>query len=352
MVEGLSTTPQPDELSVMIGGREFRGFSSIRLTTSVDSFDSLSFVVPFDPGNRDHRDSFRPYSFKEVSAKIGGHEVFEGTMLTATPSFDSKKSSVEVTCYSKPAVIGDCVFPGGHTEFKGLDLKQLVEALVAPWGLEVEISCDVGPAFRSVTIERSGSVGGFIFDLAKQRGILVSNTTEGKILLHRPQETQPMHRFMLGEQPLVSVTPGSFSPQNYWSRINGFVPARSGRPGASYEVENPFLEILRPGAVDFGDTEDADCESATVSYLGRMIANSATYNITVPTWTWPNGRALITAGETVSLKADKAMIYNNYNFILRTVSFEGDSKKRSCSMNLVVPESYTGQRPRRLPWEE
>lgn len=352
MVGRSFTTQQPDELTLRIGGRDFRGFSGLKLTTSIETFWTLSLTAPFEPDNAAHRATFRPYSYQDVDVLMGGKQLFPGTMLTAIPSFDSQRSAVEVVCYARPAVINDSVFPEGTTEFKGLNLRQVTEALIAPWGLRLQMNGDPGPAFESVTIERTDKVGPFIVELAKQRGFLVSNTRDGKLLLHKPKKSRPFHRFKLGEQPLFSLEVGEPKPQEFWSSVTGFTPAKTGRDGVQYKFDNPHLDNLRPHAVELTDTDDADCQDATARFVGRMLANAATYTMSAPTWLVPAGNAPILAGETLGLLAPRAMIYRSYDFIVRNSVLERSGTKTACSLELAIPEAFDGEMPRRMPWDE
>ena len=55
----------------------------------------------------------------------------------------------------------------------------------------------------------------------------------------------------------------------------------------------------------------------------------------------------------MSLNAPNAMVYGEFEFLIRTVTFHQDAENSSATLDLVLPGSFGGaDTPDRLPWED
>ena len=84
--------------------------------------------------------------------------------------------------------------------------------------------------------------------------------------------------------------------------------------------------------------------------MGRMFANAASYDIEVSTWRDSENR-LWRPNTTIKLLAPGAMIYNNYEFIIRKVKFVRTTTKFVATLNLISPGTLSGKIPESLPWD-
>jgi hypothetical protein len=46
------------------------------------------------------------------------------------------------------------------------------------------------------------------------------------------------------------------------------------------------------------------------------------------------------------------MIYSSYNFLIRKVSFDKTNDSESAILTLIIPGTFEGTIPERLPWDE
>ena len=82
-----------------------------------------------------------------------------------------------------------------------------------------------------------------------------------------------------------------------------------------------------------------------------MFGDMAAYSIRVATWRDPDG-ALWAPNTTITLLAPGAMVYKEYEFVIRAVEFEGNRAARVATLELVIPGSFSGKIPEVLPWDE
>jgi len=344
----------PDEVAVLIQGSRFRFWNEIRITRSIDTMDTVEFGAPFDSQAPGFRESFRPFSFKPVVITVGGSALFTGTMVAVSPVVENGQKIVSVSGYSLPGVLNDCTPPASAfpLEFNELGLQEIATSLAAPFGISVEFKADQGPIFERVACEPGQRVLTFLTELAKQRNLIISSSPLGALVfLQSSQGGGSVANFAQGSAPLLSVTP-FFSPQEYYSHITGIEPVIVGLEGSQFTVKNPrLLGVIRPLTFKAPDTEDSDVLATVEAKAGRMFANMVSYSIRLATWRDPSGD-LWQPNTAIKLIAPDAMIYKEYEFIIRSIQFEQDSKTQTATLNLVMPGAFSGKIPESLPWDD
>lgn len=358
----------PDEVTLSIGGKKWRFWDGLALTSSIDTFDSVAFSAGFEAERQEFKDTFRPFSFKPLAVDIGGERFLTGTMVGVVPEIDVDSRTVAVSGYSKPGVLCDCDAPASLLPFEsnGLTLEQIAESICAPFGLTVVFEGASGGSFKRVKmpnhrkrrlpgvkkeLEAGANLHGFLVELAKQRGFVITNTTDGELLFWRSTSSgSPVARLDARKPPILSVKP-TFNPQEYFSEITGYVPHRKGQKGARYTQKNARLAgVLRSSSWKLDDIEKGDGPAAVHAALGRMFAGAVSYELDVPTWRDPKGR-LWARNTTLKLIAPDAMIYTEYEFLIRTVTLRQDADSKTATLHLVMPGAFDGEVPPLLPWD-
>lgn len=347
-----------EEVSLEIDGTTFRFWSDIEVNLVFDGHSSVSFSAPFEPDLVEFREAFRPFAFKPVKVLVGGEVLFTGTMVDVAPQVDANSKTVSVTAYSRAAVLGDVTAPAGQhpLEFNGLNLLQISEKLLEPFGLAVS-GPDVGSPFERVTLEVDGKIQDFLVELAKQRGLILASDADGDLLYRENATiaTEPVARLNGSESPVLSVAP-AFSPQNYYSEVTCISKTkgshkRSKGLGGKYTETNPFaVGFLRPSVVELDDTEPADTPTATAAQIGRMFGNAATFEIELATWLTPGGQ-LWSPDQLVTLKAPYAMVYSETTLMIRAVQLRASAESKTAKIMCVLPGSFSGEFPDGLPWD-
>lgn len=228
--------------------------------------------------------------------------------------------------------------------------QQALRGLSRP-SAAAQISRIDGAAFSRVALEPDGSPWTFLADLAKQRGVIVSDTSLGELaILKSTDGGSPVARLREGEHPLISVG-ARFAPQGYYSEITGLGGARPGRPGSAYTAQNPRISgVVRPNVFKPDDAEAGDVPGAVDARMGRMFGNLVSYELEVPTWRDPTG-ALWSPNTTVTLYAPSAMIYRETELLVREVTLKATAGSYSASLTVVLPGAFSGRVPEVLPWE-
>ena len=199
-----------DEVAILIDGKRFRFWDTVRITRAIDTMDTVEFGAPFDAEAPGFKDTFRPFSFKTVVITVGGAPLFTGTMVTVNPVIENARKIVSVSGYSLPGVLNDCTSPASSfpLEFDNQGLREIATALAAPFGISVEFLADQGAVFERVASEPGKKVLAFLTELAKQRNLVISSSSRGKLVFLQSSESgQPVARLQQGSAPVLSVTP-------------------------------------------------------------------------------------------------------------------------------------------------
>ncbi len=341
-----------DEVALLIDGKRFRFWTSIKLTRSIDNMDTLDITAPFEPELASFKETFRPFSFKPIEITVGGDPLFKGTMVSVIPTLTESKT-IQVSAYSTPGVLNDCTAPASAypLEYNKQNLQAITNAVIKPFGLSSVFEAEPGAVFERVAINPGQKLLDFLSDLARQRNLVISSTERGEILFRKSVESgTPVARLRQGESPVISVTP-TFNPQEYYSHVTGIEPVVVGLAGDVYTVKNGRLEnLLRPFTFQAQDSESGTLQEAVEAKAGRMFGNMVSYKLAVNTWRDPAGN-LWEPNTLVKLQSDNAMIYSEYNLVIRSVDFSRDTRSQAATLDLVIPGSFSGKIPEALPWD-
>jgi len=374
-----------ESISIVIGKTEFSYWTDVNIVLSVDSFATVEFTAPFDPDRKELREVLQPFSFQPIQLKLDGELLFTGTMIGVDPTFDANGSTVKVSAYAQPGVLCDCTAPSGFGrkgKWRGKSgaiplswtkatLRDIATQLCQPFGLPIEFRPnDIdGRPFESIAIRLDEDIHKFLTELAKQRGLVLTNNPDGSLLFWRSiTGGTPVVRLVEGTPPLLGVQ-STFSPQEYYSEITGYAAARRRKQGSVYTYVNPWLgsgiddgsgpiNQHRPRSCKFDDTERADAPAATRAKVGRMFANMASFTVDLPTWrapapenAGPNVKGKLWAPNTsLTLRAPSAMVYKETELLIRNVHLKQTPEEISASLDLVLPGAFSGESPSTLPW--
>ncbi|HET9954090.1 MAG TPA: hypothetical protein VFQ61_06285 [Polyangiaceae bacterium] len=349
-----TTRPGPDEISLVVDGVDFRHWTEIELTFSMDSFSTANFVAPFEPNDRDHRETFEPFTYKRMRVLLGGQALFTGTMVDINPEATAESSTVHASGYALAGVLDDCCAPASTVphEFHKVGFRAICEYLASPFGITVQVRGDEGAVFPKVKIREDEEIFPFLTELAQQRNFVLTNTPDGMLLVWRSVPTGSPVARLSGDVSPVSEVSASFSPQDYFSELTGYAGARRGRRGTKYTAQNKWLTgVLRPKSFHLEDTEKAGAKEVVLAKMGRMFANAASYRVeNIPTWRDPQGD-LWTPNTTVVLKAPKVMLYRETEMLIRKVTLKQKTKERTAALEVCLPGCFSGEMPSALPWK-
>jgi prophage tail gpP-like protein len=342
-----------EQIVVSIDQQRWNFWEQIEIQRSIDNFSTVSFTSDFEPDQQLFRDTFRPFTYKDLDVVVDNDPLFRGQLLEVSPSEDPSVRQVECAGYSLPAQLADSTPPESEfpIEFNNVTLRQIATRLAEPFGIPITVEGSDGTAFRRVKIKPDQTIYDFLVKLAKQRSLIITDTPIGQLRFYQSIDTGvPVVKLREGEQPLQRVA-ATFNPQTYYSEITGFARTKAASRGSRYTVTNPKLtNATRTLSFIADDVKAPDLPTAVQAKMGRMFGNMVSYVIEVPTWRDPSG-ALWEPNTLISLEAPGAMIYNETTFLVRDVILSQDAQQTGARIGLVLPGAFSGKIPRVFPWD-
>lgn len=342
----------PDNIiKLAVGSNEFKFWGSIQITRNIDTFDTFSFDAPFGE-NAGIRDIIKPLEFKPGELFIDDELLSTIVLIDPRPTIGND-NSITVDGYAKPGVLNDCSIKHSDypIEFTDQTLEQIAKTLAGFYDVDVEFSETCSIVFEKVKLEAGQPPLNFLIKLAKDRSFLISNTEPGKLLFWKADSNPVSTTLKQGQTPLISVTP-NINPQGYFSEITGLSPGKLGLDVEfeSVTIDNPNLSVNRPNVFKLKQhLSGADLQNAVKWQTGLMIGNAIGYSINVQGLR--DERDDIWKPNThINLTAPGAYIDNETTFLIKNLTLNKGSAENT-TMNLVLPESYSGEIPPRLPWD-
>lgn len=348
-------------IKLVVDNDEFKFWSSFEITRNIDTLDTFRFVAPFGE-NSLIKEKIKPLQFKQGQIFVNDELLSTIVLLNPIPNLTSDENTITVDGYAKPGVLNDCSvkFSDYPLEFNNQTLEQIAKKICSFFDIEIEfrgVPASIGsfPApisgatFEKVKLEAGESPLDFLIKLAKDRGFLISNTESGKLLFWKAANNSTSTTLKQGHTPLLSVTP-NINPQNYYSEITGLSPIETGKEAESVTVNNPNLSINRPLVYKLRQKQSgADLQNAVKWKIGLMVANAIQYSISVQGLRDELGN-IWQPNTYINLTAPGSYINNETTFIIKSLTIT-KSDSEITTMNLVLPESYSGEIPKKLPWD-
>ena len=150
--------------------------------------------------------------------------------------------------------------------------------------------------------------------------------------------------------PVRRVEP-RYSPQAFYSSVTALTPTFLTIRAASHTIENPHLSgIVRPLTFVAEDSFKGDVVAAAKAKVGRMFSDAISYDVSVAGWR-NELNEIWNANTWVTLFAPGAYVRQRTDLIIRSVTKSRDANEDASVLNLVLPESFTGEIPSVLPWQ-
>jgi prophage tail gpP-like protein len=341
-------------LEVRLNGQNFTYFNSFSLELELDSVaSSFSLDLYFDPENPEHRKIFKPGGFAEVQVLYKQETLITGYVLNKKLVSTNSPELVSVNGYSKPGILEDTAIPVSAypLQFSKQSLEDIAAKVLSEFPIEYEISpevkADAAKKYDKVEANQTDSIKSFLAGLASQRGILLSNTPEGKLLFTR-----------VGLGPSVALLDGegaatgfelSIDDQGLHSDITvtGQQDVKGGNSRQS-TVKNPFVsqkryKISNQSSGDTQDTKKA-AENKRADEL-RSIELSGNLD------TWLISDKVMRPGDIIRVREPRLLLSQAARFILTSVTLSGGVEPETATFKAVLPEVYTQAEPQ-SPFDE
>ena len=152
------------DITILVDGKAFTGFSGYTISMSLDSFDAFSFTAPFDDSVKEYRKAFKPFTYRQCSVYYDKKLLFNGTLLTPNPEVDPDKKTVTLQGYPSCGCVNEVCLPETKypPEYNGLNLSDIAKDACGAFGFGIVIEGDEGAAFEKVEYSPGDTLFNFL----------------------------------------------------------------------------------------------------------------------------------------------------------------------------------------------
>ena len=346
---------EPEGLTMKIAGVNFKHWTKTVITRAMDEVSTVAIETPY-ADTPEFRELIRPLSFADLDVSVDGVRLFRGTMVNVNPRVTPEGSLVNISGYSLPGVLGDCMLPASAypLQFRKMGIADIADKIASPLGITVVREGNMGGPFRRVKLKRDRLAMSFLTKLAQDRGLLIRSNPSGELVIAEPPPlSAPVASLNEDDTPLMRVD-ARFSPQRYFSHVTGVRNSGRKRRGTQQTIQNArAIEagIVRPFTITLRNISKGELPAAAKAAAGRMLAGSVAYIASVPTWEDSSGN-IWEPGTTIEITAPRAFIPTAYQFQIRKVRLERTIDGTTAQLALVLPGAFGGEPPDVLPWQQ
>lgn len=286
------TTVQEEDLELVVGGRALSGWESVQVTLSLEAASGTFQVKASGAAPSPLRVG------QDVDVRVGGELLIRGFVDDVEARGDASSRSVSASGRDKAADLVDCSELSEPGEWLDVDLFQLLELIVRPFGVTVRnlLEEELEPFVRFAR-QPGESAWSMIERACRLRGVLVHADGEGGLLLERPGKELADVALIEGRNVLAwsvressrqrfahyVVRAQSSGADEFYGEQAALVEGTADDPGV--ERFRPLL-VLAEGALAFEGAQDRARWEATV-----RAARAAVVTCTVRGWRQrPGGR--------------------------------------------------------------
>lgn len=371
-------------MKIRVNNQSFINFEDLTIDSQLDSVASIfSISAYFDFDNPEHKVLFKPLSYNKIEIiDDDDSKLLTGTILNH--DFDAKSTTelIQISGYSLPGVIEDCNVPYSMYPLESLkmNLGEIARKLIKPFGLQLivdsSVQKDVNLVYPKTVCEPEDSIKDYLSKLAAQRNIVISHTTDGHLLMFRP-DSKAKSVELFTEQNTTSMTL-SVNGQSMHSQLtvlrqpkmkkektekqkkvstpaqydsNGYeieppkveVKTVKERPKAQFfdTIKNPMINAFRPAVKKMTEGEDVSTESAVKNLISDEYRNIK-FTISIDNW------KRIKPGDIIDVESKRLFLAGKIRLMIESISKTANASEKNMVINAVLPETFTGDIPKNI----
>jgi prophage tail gpP-like protein len=392
---------QKNELTITVEGYEIP-ITSARLLKTMDTCaDACTAVMPWNPGKNFHTDNATiPYSYSECGIYIGGVLQSIMTLYNVTHRSNATGTTKELEMFSKTAdLIDSTVFP--PYEVNNMKFTDRCKQMCYPFGIDVILGEDIDKLlnetkriitkyrtdldiidyrynalklipiqdgffsksptksklvtdekkFPRITAHQTDKIFDHLAKLGAERGILLSCTRDGNLLLTRAntnsksvgtiEESSPY-----GMNPVsgdISEYVGAFKGRERWQAYRAIVKS-AGHGRGSYAVMAHDEVVPYPRILTFNADSDVPGNAKSAAEWRKNKAISDAMNIKFPVSSWYAPSKILWKPNTViTIKSKTLGFEDGFDLMINQVEFQYENNGAKAVLSIKPKEAYTGK---------
>lgn len=384
--------PDRDTLTVIIDNREIIVESASFVRTMDTGADACSIVMPWTPGLDTEIDRVtKKYSYSPTQIKIGDDVISEQILYDVTQRTNASGTVKELDFFSKTADIIDSTVIAPY-EMNNVKLTDRCKQQCNPYGIAVIAGDDVikslqetkritistntkvTPDFKTgstwgikyinnvakvqvtkksklvtdekkfprVKAEPTETIWSHLSKLAAQRGLLLSCTPSGDLLITTANiNGKPVGTIEESISDNASEFSAKFSGRDRFNTYRAIVKSSSsGRPAGIQTAKDPVVTSPRLLTFNADDNIPGEAKSAAEWRKNKSAADAMSISFPVNGWYAPNGE-LWKPNTTVTIISETLENKNGFTYLITRVELKYSSAGNSAVLELKPPSMYS-----------
>lgn len=330
-----------DTLKLEIKGREILITDGTIVKTMDTGADAFTCIMPWTIGKDPFIDEVTaPFSYSDARLFVNDEIFAEMILYDVQHTTNAEGTVKELAFYSKTADMLDSSvrFPFEQNNITLLDrcIKQAEQFNI---DVIVDDGVNIGGRFTRVTAEPTDMCFESLTTLSAQRGLLLSCTKEGNLLITKAKPDSPtVGTIEENISPLASQYSMSFNGRDRFTRYEAHV--QSARGGIiKQRAEDQRVNRNRFYTFRADDGLPGEGKNAAIWRRNKSTADSLSIDFPVNSWRAPNG-SIWQPNTTVTVKSQTMNIEKGFTFLITQVQYTYSNGGNTANLKLVPPSLY------------
>jgi prophage tail gpP-like protein len=336
-----------NDFTLFIDNREIPVVNA-RLMKTIDSIaNSATATIAWTPGLDSELDRITaPFYYPSCAIYLGGILQMVGILYNVTQRLDQNGRTKQFEMWSKTANVIDSSVRYPFEE-NNIDLfERIVSQMNSPvvgrsMEIDVHTDLDVGGKFSRISVKQTDNCFAKLKELAAQRGLLLSCTVEGDILIIRPKTTGQPIGTITEESGITNIFEVTFNGRGRFKNYESI--ASSSKKGRSRKKQTAAdVVVTTPRFLTFSadDSLPGEAINAALWKKNKSAADAMQITLPVNTWYGPDKNLWI-ENTLLTVKSETMSIPDGFTFLISRVEFVFDSNGANSQIELKPPTVYT-----------
>lgn len=332
--------PDFERAGLVINGTEINSTPSIVVTRAFDSISgSFDFGLPTD----DHfKDLSIPYGYQGVDIYHKSDLIISGQIYNIAKYLNRTAETV-YSGFQKPGMLSQINMPDSMypRTFYKTSLKTIAEKICDAFQIVVVIDDNAkskaNEKFDKTAPSPNEYLGGYLIDLAHQKGLILSSTQEGalRISVDTIENTDPILNLVNPEGNI------SFDGSKIHSDYTALRAGNTQRSPAQAKAKLD-IDVFRQKVIQQTDRFSDSISNFVKSEVIRSMLDSFSFSVKLPYVRTLNGD-LIDINSIITVESKDHSILKPTDFIVRKCTYNFKITSDSCNVDLIPLDWYQGK---------
>lgn len=338
-----------DDIVLLLDGVRYSGWTELSVRRALDTVHG-EFDLRLASRERTDAAQWPLRAGSECMLLAGSDEAGFQTLITGyidklSASLTSNEHAISISGRDRTADLVDCSAVHKPGSWRNVPLKTIVDALVAPFKITVQITGDVGGNIPQFALQQGESVWSAIERLLKFRGLIGWTQSDGSLLIGQPAKGAVIARLAEGENLLDIAADHDVTDRFSEYVVKGQAAGSDERNGEAVTLigasaKDAAIGRYRPLIIIAEEQSDkASAQKRAEWEASTRAARSQPGTATVQGWRDPRGN-LWRPDSRVEIDAPSA--YLGGEMLIAGVTFQrGNDGGTTTTLQLERPEAWT-----------